>query len=117
MKIIKGEHLAELFEAIGRLRNLANSVNEEADIGNWKRIDTDDFTLVRYGMMAHVEEMAKGHWWFAISPHPWVKGQNDLYNTADNLTPVHLTTGKMARAAAECCLELLHHCRLEKARS
>lgn len=62
----------------------------------------DDCTLERYGMVAHVENLDRNIWWFAIHD-----GEKDLYNTADNHTPVRLTTGKMARAAAECCLELL----------
>ncbi len=80
-------------------------------MNSWNGDLEDDCSLERYGMLAHVECMDKGYWWFGISAVPWVKGQNDLYNTADNQKVVRLTTGKMARAAAECCLELLNSLR------
>ena len=73
----------------------------------WQGDLDDDCWLIRYGMLAHVEAMDKGVWWFSISRHPWAPGQDDIYNTAENMTHVRLTTGKMARAAAECCMELL----------
>jgi hypothetical protein len=78
----------------------------EIDSG-WQGDLDDDCTLERYGMLAHVEAMDRNVWWFAISPLPWVPGRVDLFNTADNETHVKLTTGKMARATAECCMELL----------
>jgi len=79
-------------------------------MSEWRGDLDDDCFLERYGMNAHVERMDKGHWWFAVSKDtPNGPGRFvDLYNTADNLEVVKLTTGKMARAAAECVLELLH---------
>ncbi|MBU8921807.1 MAG: hypothetical protein KOO63_08305 [Bacteroidales bacterium] len=64
----------------------------------------DDCYLERYGYSAHVECMAKGVWWFAVDKGTWPESKL-LYNTADNQTAVALTTGKMARAAAECVIE------------
>lgn len=82
---------------------------ETVDSG-WRGDLDDDCYLERYGMMAHVECMGRGYWWFAVSKDtPNGPGKFiDLYNTADNLVVVKLTTGKMARAAAECVLELLN---------
>lgn len=80
----------------------------------WRGDLDDDCTLERYGMLAHVECMDRGSWWFAIclrdDPHC------DLYNTGDNETHVRLTTGKMARAAAECVMECLAARMKEKVR-
>jgi hypothetical protein len=67
----------------------------------------DDCSLGRYGMLAHVERMSRGHWWFSISSLSRSPGDDDLYNTAENRTFVRLTTGGMARAAAECVMEAL----------
>lgn len=70
----------------------------------WQAIDTDDFVLRRYGMLAHVERMSRSHWWFSISRD----GQReDLYNTANNLVAVKLKDKATAMDAAECCMELL----------
>lgn len=69
---------------------------------DWKGDLDDDCTLERYGMIAHVECMDRGVWWFGIS-----RGKDELYNTSDNETHVSLTTGRMARAAAECVMEVL----------
>lgn len=70
---------------------------------DWQGDLNDDCTLERYGMLAHVEAMDRNRWWFAIS-----RGNKDLFNFADREAPnIRLTTGKMARAAAECCMELL----------
>jgi hypothetical protein len=64
--------------------------------------------LLRYGMMAHAEQMDRARWWFAVYSDEGRIGSDDLYNTADNQTHVRLRNGKEARAAAECVLELLH---------
>jgi hypothetical protein len=69
---------------------------------DWVGNLADDCFLERYGMHAHVEYMDRGIWWFAV-----YRGQECLYNTADNAAAVRLTNGKMARAAAECCMEVL----------
>ena len=66
----------------------------------WRGDLNDDCILDRYGYSAHVECMGRGDWWFAV-----YKGRQQVYNTADNETHVALTTGKTARAAAECVLE------------
>ncbi len=76
---------------------------------DWTGDLNDDCHLERYGMHAHVEKMDYGVWWFAISrdlpdPPPYFE---DLYNSSEAHTAVQLTTGKMARAAAESCLEVL----------
>ena len=76
-------------------------------MNKWTGDLDDDCWLVRYGMLAHVECLDRGHWWFSISANEGRIGAPELYNTANNSTHVHLTTGKMARAAAECALELL----------
>ena len=68
----------------------------------WRGDLKDDCTLDRYGMTAHVECLDRGCWWFSI-----FRGKEELYNSAENQTPIFLTTGKMARAAAESCMELL----------
>lgn len=68
----------------------------------WRGDLNDDCFLDRYGLSAHVECMARGVWWFCID-----YGTEQIYNTADNETAVMLTTGKMARAAAECVMEAL----------
>ena len=83
-------------------------------MSNWKGDLDDDCSLVRYGMLAHVEKMDRGVWWFCVANHPWVPGEADLYNTAENMTHVKLISGKMARAAAECCMELLRQRRMVK---
>jgi hypothetical protein len=74
-------------------------------VSDWQGDLDDDCTLIRYGMMAHVEQMGRGRWWFAVYSHEGRMGCGDIYNTASNHTYVKLTTGKMARAAAECILE------------
>ena len=69
---------------------------------DWTGDLADDCRLIRYGMEAHVECLNRGIWWFAI-----YDARNQLFNLADSEHAVSLTTGKMARAAAECCLEIL----------
>lgn len=75
-------------------------------MSDWQGDLNDDCFLQRYGMFAHVEQMDRGVWWFAVSAGSAL-GSAELYNTADNFTSVRLTTGKMARAAAECVMEVL----------
>lgn len=77
-------------------------------MSKWTGDMEDDCCLLRYGMMAHAEKMTRGFWWFAVYSDGGKIGSDDLYNTAENLIHVSLTTGKMARAAAECVVELLH---------
>jgi hypothetical protein len=74
---------------------------------DWQGDLDDDCTLRRYGMIAHVEQMRHGHWWFSIGRLPWTPGEDDLYNTANNEIVIRLTTGKMARIAAEIAMEIL----------
>jgi len=50
--------------------------------------------------------MDRGWWWFCITRGEF-PNYVELYNTADNEAPIRLTTGKMARAAAECVMEAL----------
>lgn len=71
---------------------------------DWQGDLNNDCSLERYGMLAHAEKMDTNRWWFAIS-----RGDGtDLFNFADReYGDIRLTTGKMARAAAECCMELL----------
>ena len=69
---------------------------------DWRGNLDDDCSLERYGMLAHVEKMDRGRWWFAIS-----RGRKDLFNSADNETYVKLPTGDVARAAAESVMECL----------
>jgi len=76
-------------------------------MSDWTGDLNDDCWLERYGMLAHVECMHRGCWWFAITTLPSEAGRQDLYNTGDNNVPVRLTTGKMARAAAEVAMEIL----------
>ena len=73
---------------------------------NWDGDLQDDCHLDRYGYHAHVECMGRGVWWFAVDKGKWPNA-TQIYNTADNETAVMLTTGKMARAAAECVIEAL----------
>jgi len=73
---------------------------------DWTGDLNDDCQLERYGLKAHVECMDRGHWWFAIGRGE-LPNYEELYNTADNGNMVSLTTGKMARSAAECCMEIL----------
>jgi hypothetical protein len=47
------------------------------------------------------------HWWFAVYADEGRRGCDSLYNTAENMRGIRLTTGKMARAAAECVMEVL----------
>lgn len=68
----------------------------------WRGDLDDDCRLERYGMLAHAERMAGARWWFAIS-----RGAEEVFNTANNQSIIKLKTGAMARAAAECCMELL----------
>lgn len=68
----------------------------------WKGDLDDDCSLERYGMTAHVECMDRGCWWFGI-----YRGGECLFNKGDAETYIALTTGKMARAAAECVMEAL----------
>ena len=77
-----------------------------ASVSDWTGDLEDDCTLRRYGMLAHVECMDRGWWWFAVGRGKF-PDYVELYNTADNETVVRLTTGKMARAAAECVMEAL----------
>jgi hypothetical protein len=72
----------------------------------WTGDLNDDCWLERYGMFAHVECMDRGWWWFAIYEGEFPKHKT-LFDITDNHAIIKLTTGKMARAAAECCLELL----------
>jgi hypothetical protein len=69
-------------------------------MNEWTGDLKDDCHLDRYGYSAAVECMGRGDWWFAI-----YKGRKQIYNTADNHFSILLSTGKMARAAAECMLE------------
>lgn len=73
---------------------------------DWRGDLDDDCTLERYGYKAHVECMDKGHWWFAVGKGEW-PNYTELYNHSDQRTVIRLTTGNMARAAAECIIELL----------
>jgi hypothetical protein len=73
---------------------------------DWTGDLDDDCTLERYGMHAHVECMHRGCWWFGVYRGEW-PNETELCNTSDFDTPVRLTTGKMARAAAECVMEIL----------
>lgn len=73
--------------------------------GEWNGDLADDCVLERYGMLAHVECMDRGWWWFEISQSKFP--YRELYNATNNTREIKLTTGKMARAAAECCMELL----------
>jgi hypothetical protein len=60
-------------------------------------------------MVAHVEKMDMNHWWFNVT-RKWPDdrpGYDDIFNISDQSTHVPLTTGKMARRAAECCMEVL----------
>lgn len=66
----------------------------------WQGDLNDDCILYRYGLYAHVECLARNHWWFAVGRGEF-PNYVELYNTAENRTPVRLTTGKTARAAAE----------------
>lgn len=77
-------------------------------MSEWQGDLDDDCTLQRYGFNAHVESMDRGVWWFCVGRGDW-PDYVELYNTAENLSVVRLTTGKMARAAAECVIELLHY--------
>lgn len=72
---------------------------------DWTGDLDDDCTLRRYGMLAHVECLDRGWWWFAIYRGEW-PDEVSLYNAADNEAVIRLTTGKMARAAAECVMEV-----------
>ena len=73
---------------------------------DWTGDLNDDCYLNRYGMTAHVECMDRGIWWFAIGKGRFPNYQ-ELYNSSDANTKLWITTGKMARTAAECCMELL----------
>ena len=73
-------------------------------MGDWTGDLDDDCALERYGMAAHVECLDRGQWWVCIGRGEF-PNYVELYNTADNATVVRLTTGKMARAAAECVME------------
>jgi hypothetical protein len=77
-------------------------------MSKWQGDLDDDCTLHRYGLLAHVENLDRGVWWFSVSRGEF-PNYVELYNTAENLTPVRLTTGKMARAAAECVMEFIEH--------
>jgi len=71
-------------------------------MNEWTGDLRDDCHLERYGYSAHVECMNYGHWWFAI-----YKGREQIYNTADNQIVIRISTGKQARVAAECIIELV----------
>lgn len=73
----------------------------------WQGNLKDDCTLRRYGLLAHVECMGRGSWWFSISREDAPLGEDDLYNTANNHSYVALSNGDMARAAAEIVMEVL----------
>jgi len=75
-------------------------------MSKWTGDLKDDCFLSRYGYSAHVENMWKRHWWFAVGRGKF-PNYEELYNTSNNKTAIVLTTGKMARAAAECVIELL----------
>jgi len=75
-------------------------------VSDWTGDLEDDCHLERYGMSAHVECMDRGWWWFAVGRGEF-PNYVELYNTADNEAVIKLTTGKMARAAAECVMEVL----------
>lgn len=74
---------------------------------DWTGDLDDDCHLERYGLHAHVEQMDRGIWWFAVGRGEFPTYE-ELYNHADMDTAIQLTTGKMARAAAECVIELLY---------
>lgn len=82
-----------------------------SDDAAWVGDLDDDCTLSRYGMTAHVEKMDRNCWWFNVTTpkRDGSPGYNDLFNTADNATHVPLRSGKVARRAAECALELLRN--------
>jgi hypothetical protein len=69
---------------------------------DWQGDLSDDCTLERYGMTAHAECMDHAEWWFGI----W-RGDDAVFNFGDRMASIRLTTGKMARAAAECVMEAL----------
>ena len=73
-------------------------------MSNWTGDLNDDCFLERYGFHAHVECMSRGVWWFAVEIGTWPDSEQ-IFNTSDNETAIKLTTGKMARAAAECVIE------------
>jgi hypothetical protein len=77
-------------------------------MSEWTGDLKDDCHLWRYEYRAHVECMGRGEWWFEVGKGTFPDYES-LYNTADNETAVNLTTGKMARAAAECIIEYLNH--------
>lgn len=67
----------------------------------------DDCHLERYGLVAHVEQMDRNCWWFAVYDG-WEAGRKQLFNSADQQTALPITSGAKARCAAECVMELLH---------
>lgn len=84
--------------------------------GAWVGDLNDDCWLERYGMAAHVEKMDTNHWWFNVT-RKWPDGRpgyDDIFNMADQQTHVPLTTGKMARRAAECVMEAIAAIRATK---
>lgn len=54
------------------------------------------------GMTACVECMGRGSWWFGV-----YRDRTELFNSGEQQYPISLTTGKMARACAECVMEVL----------
>jgi hypothetical protein len=74
---------------------------------DWEGDLDDDCWIDRYGMRACVEKSGRGNWWIGIFSLPVRLTGGALYNTHSNETPVRLTTGKMARAAAEIAMEVL----------
>lgn len=75
-------------------------------MSEWQGDLNDDCWLERYGMLAHVEQLDKDWWWFSVSAGRGA-GSPELFNTSNMHFPARLTTGKMARAAAECVMETL----------
>lgn len=86
------------------------------DEAKWAGDLDDDCSLERYGMLAHVEKLDRFYWWFAISELPNAPGSRQLFNKSDSLANIKLTTGKMARAAAECVMESLQEARCAASR-
>ncbi len=68
-------------------------------------LERGGYILERYGYIAHVGCIGHKVWWFAVGRGNVWPGFAPVYNTADNEIHVALTTGKMARAAAECIIE------------
>ena len=73
---------------------------------DWTGDLNDDCSLRRFGMLAHVEMMDHGIWWFAIYDDK-DQSKDALYHHFELAHPIRLKTGKQARIAAECCMEAI----------